>query len=247
MSAEGLALPGRGRSEFRTVATRCTVGWHRSSSRPSGSEAPVGPLVHRTGKVRSGQVARRRRAGPRGARRRRSAAHAATTVSGTVTESGASVLRRAKIREPSKRRPRRRTAAESAPVTTPAVVEIVGGQRGQRLGFVLSGAHVLEPPERRAEDAAASELGPHLGLHRPEVLPDDEGALAAGLDGDDVEQFGGGEPDVGTTLGPAPGGSQNWRKRPITWSMRRPPAWTSTARTASRNGSKPAARSFQGT
>ena len=78
----------------------------------------------------------------------------------------------------------------------------MGGQRGQRLGFVLSGAHVLEPPERRAEDAAASELGPHLGLHRPEVLPDDEGALAAGLDGDDVEQFGGGEPHVGTTLGP---------------------------------------------
>ena len=125
-------------------------------------------------------------------------------------------------------------------MTTPAAVGRSWVVRAASVaGSYSLGWHVLEPTQGRAQDAAGAQLGTDLGLDGAEVLADDERALAARLDGHDVEQFGRREAHV-RALGPVrrPGGSQNWRNKPMTWSIRSPPACTRTAFTASRNGSK---------
>ena len=158
------------------------------ATRPPYREGSVGP-----GCTASSSWASTRRVGAE-------ARHAATTVSGTVTESGASVLRRAKIREPSKRRPRRRTAAESAPVTTPPpwrswVVSAVNVSGSYSAGPTSSNHPSVVPRMPRPRSSARTS-----GSTVPRSSPMTKAPwrLASTVT---MSSSSGGEPHVGTTLG----------------------------------------------
>ena len=84
--------------------------------------------------------------------------------------------------------------------------EVVGGHRRQRVLRERARVAGLEVEQPVRQHAAPSQVGSHPVLHRPEVLAHDERLSSMALDGEDVEEVGGGVAHVGAFVGPASGG-----------------------------------------